>query len=63
MTAKTGLGEDFWDRITVAGPPAQYSRVRIVKTGQLGHVSLDGLAGKVSVDRSDWRGQNIKEKL
>jgi hypothetical protein len=41
MTARTGLGQDNGDRTTVAGQPAQDSRGRIVKTGQLGHVSMD----------------------
>ncbi len=44
MTARTGLGQDNWYRITVAEYPAQDNRDRIVKTGQLGHVILDRLA-------------------
>jgi hypothetical protein len=41
-------GEDDGDRTTVVGQPAQYSRGRIVKIGQLGHVSPDRLT---------WTGQ------
>jgi hypothetical protein len=44
MSARTGLGQDNQDRTTVAGQPAQDSQGRIVKSGQLGYVSLDRLA-------------------
>jgi hypothetical protein len=44
ITGRKGLGQDTRDRITVAGHSAQDSWGRIVKTGQLRHVSLDSLA-------------------
>jgi hypothetical protein len=44
MSARTGLGQDDWDRTTVAGQPAQDSHARIVKNRQLEHVSLDRMA-------------------
>jgi hypothetical protein len=44
MSTRTGLGQDNRNRKTEAGQPAQNSWGSIVKTGQLGHVSLDRLA-------------------
>ncbi len=44
VTARTRLGQDNRDRTTVAEQPAQDSRDRIVKTGQLEHVRPGRLA-------------------